>query len=150
MKISSANNSPSFLVPKSKDLRRRRMMLSGYPKWMFMMRKSPHMRRWLVRNPWMRPVSVFNYAAISIQKLARGFIARLKLKLKFKQKSRAAIRSSKRMAATKKKAKASQLDKYLKCIDDYTRRRMVKPSWMEGGFSSWCAAKLQVGHSVSS
>ncbi len=39
-------------------------------------KKSKHMQRWFICNPWVRPFLVFSYAASKIQALARGFIIR--------------------------------------------------------------------------
>ena len=34
------------------------------------------MRRWLVQNPWIKPMNTFNYCAIKIQALMRGCLTR--------------------------------------------------------------------------
>lgn len=46
------------------------------PKRMFIFKKSYHMRRWLVQNPWIKPMNTFNYCAIKIQALMRGCLIR--------------------------------------------------------------------------
>lgn len=101
----------------------------GEPKRMFMLKKSRHIRRWLVRNPWMRPMCVFNFAAIKIQQIFRGHLCR-------KIKKTGLQKGSKRRKAN------SQLNKYLRCVE-YFKYKAKKPSWIDDGFSSWCAVRLQ-------
>jgi len=36
-----------------------------------------------------------------------------------------------------------QLAKYLQTIEQYSKMRKIKPKWLEGGFSSWCAVRIQ-------
>ena len=37
----------------------------------------------------------------------------------------------------------SQLDKYLSCMDKYNHFKRMKPKWLEDGYSSWCAVRIQ-------
>ena len=48
----------------------------GRPCRLLIHKKSQYMRRWLVRNPWVRPFVVFSFSATRIQALARGFLVR--------------------------------------------------------------------------
>ena len=77
------------------------------PKRMNILKKSKHLRRWFLRNPWLRPLIVFNYAAITLQKLFRGFLVRRK---KFFNKGVIKIN-------TKARRTQSQLDKYLNFVE---------------------------------
>jgi hypothetical protein len=111
------------------------------PKRLFMYRKSAHIRRYLLRNPWSRPMTIFNYAVIKIQKTFRSFLIR-----KYGAKRNKALQ----LASTKNakyrrihKGKPMILDKYLKDLDSYKYRLSDRPNWIEEGFSSWCAVKLQ-------
>lgn len=106
------------------------------PKRMIILNKARHLRRWLVRNPWTRPICVFNYAAVLIQKLFRGSMVR-KLgaqhwRMKIVQKQRKV-----------KPSVNQQLDKYLTFLESYSRHNRLKPYWLDGGYSSWCAVKIQ-------
>ena len=77
---------------------------NGQPKRLRMFLKSYQMQRWLVKNPWIKPMCVFNFAAVKIQSCMRGFLTRKRLKAK--------------KAPEKKKKKPTkqstqQLDKYI-------------------------------------
>jgi len=93
------------------------------------------MRQWLLRNPWVRPMCVFNYAAIKIQQHIRGCLQR-------KQRN-----GTKRIVITesrKKKLSNRQLDKYLTYLDRFKdQKRRRKPLWLDEGYSSWCAVRIQ-------
>lgn len=105
----------------------------GKPKFnMSISSKSKHMRRWLVKHPWVRPMITFNYSAILIQAVYRGYRCRNKPpppKL-IKTKS-------------KKTKPTTLLSRYLQLIQSYRTRPEQKPHWIDGGFSEYCAAKIQ-------
>jgi len=94
------------------------------------------MRRWNLRNPWIRPMANFNYGAIKIQSIIRGFITRRRI-------SKGILRYQYK----KPKFIPRQLDKYLNCLDKYRqkndKRFNSKASWLENGFSTWCAVRIQ-------
>ena len=112
------------------------------------------MQRWFLSNPWTRPMLVFVFAAVKIQKLARGFISRKHGALsqllsyrRHKAQQRAVVQ--KRIATSQR-----QLDKYLTYLDRANRRirdggglshikNLAKPAWLDGGYSAWCAARIQ-------
>lgn len=96
-------------------------------------KKSRYMQSWLLRNPWTRPISIFNLAAIRIQALLRGALVR----------RLGARHWRERLVARPKKVLRSQLDKYLACLDTYQSRRKEKPAWLEQGFSAWCCVRVQ-------
>lgn len=102
------------------------------PKRLFMLRKSKHMKRWLVQNPWIRPMCVFNYATVQIQKLFRGVLSRCEKESSRHQKK-----------FVDKKKSNRQLDKYLVYLDRFRVTGRIKPAWLDAGFSSWCAVRLQ-------
>lgn len=89
---------------------------------------------WLLRNPWVRPMCVFNFAAIKIQQHLRGFIHRRRL-------VRAKLGASQK--PTKKKGGNKQLERYLSYMDRCRKQLVRKPSWLDEGFSSWCAVRIQ-------
>ncbi len=45
----------------------------------------------------------------------------------------------------KKKTKSRQLDKYLAYLDYYSQPKRLKfrPTWLDEGYSTWCAVRLQ-------
>jgi len=108
------------------------------PKYLSILKKSKYMRRWNLRNPWIRPMANFNYAAVLIQSLIRGFITRRRI-------SKGILRYQYK----KKKFIPRQLDKYLKCLDYYRKindKRIINKlawSWLDNGFSTWCAVRIQ-------
>jgi hypothetical protein len=104
------------------------------PKRLMILRKSKAIRRWLLRNPWVRPMCVFNFAAIRIQQYLRGFIQRRR------QLGEMIGRSVKPM---KRKAGNKQLDRYLSYMDKCRKQLVSKPTWLDEGFSSWCAVRIQ-------
>jgi len=111
------------------------------PKRLFMHRKSVHIKRYLLQNPWSRPMTVFNYAVIKIQQVFRGFLIR-----KYGAKRNIALQlSSTRNAKYRRirKGKPLLLDKYLKDLESYKYIMTNRPSWINEGFSSWCAVRLQ-------
>jgi len=113
-------------------MRYNRKTCRGLPKQLKVLYKSKYIRQWLIKNPWLRPMSSFNYAVILIQKVFRSYRCRRKRK------------RSKSMSFSKSKPAGPrrQLDKYLGALDKY-RNGGNRPSWMDGGYSSWCASKLQ-------
>lgn len=75
----------------------------------------------------------FNYGAIMIQSIIRGFITRRRI-------SKGILRYQYK----KPKFIPRQLDKYLNCLDKYRQRRFSSTaSWLENGFSTWCAVRIQ-------
>ena len=118
---------------------RRRNDNRGVPKRLLILQKSKHMRRWLVKNPWVRPMIVFNYTAILIQKLFRGFVVR-------KKYNRSSSVVQKRVQNTKtsqRNRKKKQLDRYLSHLEHYRRNAIKPPAWLGEGYSSWCAVRIQ-------
>lgn len=109
----------------------------GLPKQMCILRKSKPVQRWLIRNPWIRPITVFNYAAIRLQKLMRRFLVKCRM-----------LRSSwpeiviKRKSVSKRNNGHKLLDRYLDYMDA-KKNAKSKPSWLSAGFSSFCAVKIQ-------
>jgi hypothetical protein len=105
------------------------------------------MKRWFLRNPWNRPLCVFNYAAVKIQALVRRFITRLRLlkKILLSQRNKSTRKSS---ISLNKKISSKQLDRYLQYLD-YSRKMQKiddeyqPPAWLSGGFSSWSAVRIQ-------
>lgn len=98
-------------------------------------KKSLHMKQWLLRNPWIRPISVFNYAVTRIQAWVRRFIIRSRV-----------LRTGKPFPPRRIRRKVSrprQLNKYLKFLDRYRDFAGKKPDWLNTGFSSWCAVRIQ-------
>mmetsp|Transcript_15420 Transcript_15420/g.21100 ORF Transcript_15420/g.21100 Transcript_15420/m.21100 type:complete len:612 (+) Transcript_15420:16-1851(+) len=111
------------------------------PKRLQILRKCKHLRSWLLRNPWLRPLAVFNYASILIQKIFRGYYIR-KHKINNLKKLEA-FRKSKSKGKPKAKSKRGQLDKYLEFIESCKKKAKKKPLWLDGGYSSWCAVRIQ-------
>lgn len=93
--------------------------------------RSRYMKRWLLKNPWTRPMCAFNVAAIKIQSVIRRFLQRCR-------RSR-----NNRNPDRKKKKKKSQLNKYLAYMDLCKSGKAHEPSWLKSGFSMWCVVKLQ-------
>ena len=100
----------------------RRLLAAGQPKRLTFLKKSSYLRRWCLRNPWIRPMTVFNYATVLIQKLIRGFIQRKRI--------RRLMRGEGYLLPSKVKNRSgqSQLDKYLNCIDEWNSREERR--WM--------------------
>jgi hypothetical protein len=124
------------VAQKQALLRRKRKV--GWPKRMFVLRKHKHIRRWLLRNPWMRPMTVFNMAAIKIQSMMRRYLCQKHARYPVIPRS-----SRKALTGVSKKSGHKQLDTYLNKMEYYSRRPYGKPSWMDGGFSAWCAVRIQ-------
>ena len=123
-----------YLDWKRNQLRKTAKMARKQPKRSCLLLKSHHMRRFHIRNPWTRPLMVFNYAALLIQKVYRGHVSRqgyLRNETNNKHRSK------------KKVASNHQLDRYLAKLDYYKITGVRKPEWMGGGFSSWCAVQIQ-------
>ena len=118
----------------------RRKIPPGRPKRLQILRKVRAIQRWLVRNPWIRPMCVFNYASIRIQQFYRGYIIR-------KYGLNGVIQKRLNKMKIKSKFKMTkgnqQLDKYLTYLDDCRKYNIPKPSWLDGGYSAWCAVKIQ-------
>jgi len=71
-----ASNVPPKRIKIGKRVRGEARGGRGKPCRLCIHRKSPHMQRWLMRNPWIRPFIVFSFAASQIQRIARGFLVR--------------------------------------------------------------------------
>lgn len=121
------------LKMKRFEISRRRSR--GQPKRMRILLKSKHMKRWNLRNPWSQPLLVLNYAAILLQKIFRGYFIRT-----LRGKGRLNV---KRKQNRNKATGNHQLDKYLARLDYYNVTEIVKPIWVDDGYSSWCAVRLQ-------
>lgn len=136
-------------LSKQERLKRRgRNQGKGLPKRIMIVKKSKYMRRWLLRNPWIRPICVFNYAAIRLQALARGFIIRQRKKLRLPLTN--PVKSRKKSSIPlNKKISSKQLDRHLSYLDQSRRLEKEKsseytpPSWLNGGFSAWSAVRIQ-------
>lgn len=112
------------------------------------------MRRWLLRNPWIKPMCIFNYAAIKIQQLVRGFIVRKyglqnilikrnnnnNNKYKYNKNNN---NKNKNNNKSNNNNKNKQLDKYLSFIEIVQASEAKKPLWLDGGYSSWCTVRIQ-------
>lgn len=109
------------------------------PKRSRLLRKSPPMRRFHLRNPWIRPLMVFNYAALLIQKVFRSHLSRRR----HARPGNALDIPQKKQKLRKKVAANHQLDRYLAKLDYYKITGTRKPEWMDGGFSTWCAVQVQ-------
>ena len=108
-------------LPKKvkKKGRKERHLSRQQPKRLRILKKSKYMQRWFVRNPWLRPITVFNLAAIIVQKVFRGFRVR-KLKKKILTASKTQIGSK------KKNSKGRQLDKYLEFVELCKSKKIKK------------------------
>lgn len=105
----------------------------GLPKYCNFLNKSKGVLRYFLRNPWKHPLLTFNYAAIRIQCLFRGYILRKYFSSSLVQ------RPSKNNSS--KRSSGVQLDKYLKCLERY--HGLTKPVILQNGFSGWCIVKIQ-------
>jgi len=107
---------------------------------LLLMKKSRHMRRWFLRNPWVRPICVFNYAAVAIQALARRFLVRKEGSL-----SRYVAKRNNAAKRSGEGKKERQLDKYLAAMSRVKKssKGAPQPEWQSGGYSVWCAVRLQ-------
>lgn len=115
------------------------------PKRLLIFKKSKYIKHWLILHPWINPIILFNYAAVLLQKRWRGYLRRLLIG-KFPRR----IKKNKENNKTRKlKLKNnnnninSQLDKYLTYIDGFMHTNVSKPIWLQGGFSAWCAVRIQ-------
>jgi hypothetical protein len=52
---------------KKRRVRKHPRGAKGVPKTINLLRKSPHMQRWFLKNPWMKPMLCFNLAVIKMQ-----------------------------------------------------------------------------------
>ena len=135
--LKNAQDSLRTVNRRSQVMRKRsgvssRRMSRGQPKRIRILLMSKHMRRWHLNNPWSQPLLILNYAAVIIQKIARGYFAR----------NRKDVAPSRRNM--KRRAAANyQLDKYLDQLDYYKSTRRRRPEWLDDGFSSWCAVQIQ-------
>lgn len=132
---------------------RRRYGRYGQPLRLGLLRKSAHMRRWFLCNPWSRPMLVFVFAAIRIQQVARGFIVRRhgSLRRALEYRRRCLMQRGTKCANTSQR----QLDRYLAYLDAANSCRHsarggvsdtrvnFKPIWLGGGYSAWCAVRIQ-------
>ena len=119
----------NFSVMKPKSTALSRLNARKLPKRMRALRKSKHMKRWLLRNPWTRPICAFNIAAILIQSRFRGYIRRMKM-----------LKLAKPKKIIKRK---TQLNKYLAHMDACRFGNKRKPTWLDGGYSVWCIVRIQ-------
>jgi hypothetical protein len=107
--------------------------------------KSKHIKHWLVSHPWVNPIIVFNYAAVLLQKSWRGYLRRLAIgKFPRRIKKNKENNNSKKLKLKNNNNNINtQLDKYLTYIDGFMHTNSTKPKWLEGGFSAWCAVRIQ-------
>jgi hypothetical protein len=83
------------------------------------------MKRWFLRNPWLRPLAVFNYATILIQKTFRGYLTR-------KRKRKGFVKDNKKKRtsnAISVKSKRHQLDRYLDYIEMFKKKKSKNKVW---------------------
>ena len=122
----------------------------GKPLWLAIHRKSPHMQRWLLRNPWIHPFIVFVFSASKIQKISRGFLVRKQGKLRDYVAWRKRVRHGERARTqVSVKGKSPQLDKYLGFMDKANSGVVCKPHWLDGGYSVWCVVRLQAWYRMT-
>lgn len=114
----------------------KRKDLTGRPKRLLIFKKSRAVQAWLMRNPWIKPMCVFNFAAVKIQRLMRGYLVRSGISGRSRAPS-STKRSKKKLSSNR------QLDKYLKYLDEIKKGQRGKPHWLNGGFSSWCTVRIQ-------
>lgn len=139
----------------TKDIVKRRRYprgARGVPKKSSLLRKSKHMQRWFLRNPWIKPMLCFNLAVMKIQvRFATYSILFYSLLCRFMMKALARGYIVRQLGAKqwrkklykKKRAQPSQLNRYLANLDFYSRLGRWKPTYLEEGYSSWCAVRLQ-------
>jgi len=84
---------------------------------------------------------VFNYTAILIQKLFRGFAVRKKYNRISMSAARKRAENDTKTSQRRKKKK--QLDKYLNHLEHCKRNAVKQPAWLGEGYSSWCAVRIQ-------
>lgn len=113
---------------------------AGLPKRLKLLRKSREIKRWFLRNPWIRPMSSFNYAALKIQQTFRGHLVRTN---RFLGKRRGYALSSPNSPRSIGSRGASLLDKYLATLESYSRRGARKPLIISAGYAGWCAVYIQ-------
>lgn len=80
----------------------------------------------------MRPLLSLTLASIRLQALARRFIVR-----------KLGARNWRKKLYKKKRGSPNQLNRYLAYLDYYSRRGRKKPDYMDDGYSTWCAVRLQ-------
>ena len=114
---------------------RRKRHVQGKPKRLRILKKSKAMRRWLLCNPWVRPMCVFNYAAVKIQQHLRGFLLR--------KRKKGGLKPAPSKGPQRKKISNKQLDKYLMFLDKCKSHGKRKPIWLDEGYSSWCCVRIQ-------
>lgn len=99
---------------------------------------------------------VFVFAAVKIQRLVRGFLIRKHCSLSgllSHRRQQARLREEAALAS-KRATSQRQLDKYLRYLDRANRRiregggsshikNFAKPAWLDGGYSAWCASRIQ-------
>eukprot|EP01038_Epipyxis_sp_PR26KG_P008426 gene8426-11396_t len=144
MDVRQFQNSSIKINSKKRRMSERRQR----PKYLTILKKSKYIKHWLVKNPWMRPMCVFNYVAIKIQQHFRGFLVRRK-SLRKKYGKKLNLYRDRRVKPSSTRKLIHQLDKYLSYLDEFkskntNKRSMTKPPmWISGGYSSWCAARIQ-------
>ncbi len=107
-----------------------------------MMKKSKHIQRWYLQQPWLKPMIIFNLAAIKIQTLFRGCGCRT---LGPKRWNDLLERITKNSSNTTKKGNRkskSQVDKYLNYMDVSKSSGRPAPKWLSEGFTVWCAVSI--------
>jgi hypothetical protein len=117
-------------------------------------KKSVHMQRWFLNNPWVRPFIVFSFAASKIQKIMRAYLirrhARLTDYLYFRYDI--TLQNAQGNKTRNTIGKQVQLDKYLAYMDycrnmhgetNFGKKIMRPPAWTDGGYSAWCAVRVQ-------
>lgn len=108
----------------------------GRPKHLKMFNKSKPILKWLVRHPWVRPMCIFNYAAIMIQKIFRGHLIR---RLGRYWRDREKNYHSK----IGKRRDRGMLSKYLAYLDHFKTHGLEVPPTLSGGYSTWCIVRIQ-------
>ncbi len=120
----------------------------GQPKRLFAFKKSRHMQRWLLCNPWTKPVSALNVAAVRIQSLFRGYRIRKPRyggnipPLSSTSKSKYYLPPSQSFRMKQKQ----QLKRYLAYMDDCKSGVRNRPQWVDRGYSSLWVVRIQCWH----
>jgi len=113
------------------------------PKRMTMFKKSKAIIRWLLKNPWIRPMCIFNYAAVILQKIFRGYLVRKNWGVKGSNWKKY-LQSKKDKRTSHRKRKQAMLTKYLTTMDYYRSNPGLRmPFWLVEGYSSWCTVRIQ-------
>lgn len=81
---------------------------------------------------------VFNFAVVRIQQVFRGWYSRRYICSKTGVKT-----PPKPKKINGKRLPKKQLDKYLAYMDSFSNKSTNKPLWLDKGYSSWCAVRIQ-------